>query len=232
MITSIHQPSFFPWLGLIDKIARSNYLVLLNDVAANKASYQYRNIFYCNGEPKFLNLPVNYNLGVTLNNLKFKNSEWADDHLNKIKNYYLKAPYFNEIYPLVEEFYLQNKNNSPYEVISKSMFFLFDIFNIKVEIIESINLNCIEKKGDLVLEICEKLNVKNYISGKGAKAYMDNLILKKFEQKNINIIWQEFKHPKYIQNPKKEFIEGLSSLDLLFFLGIENSNLLFWSTIK
>ena len=71
MKLSIHQPSYWPWLGLLSKIARSDHYIILDDVPANKASYQYRNQFFCNGKEKIITLPVNYHSDTPINQLMF-----------------------------------------------------------------------------------------------------------------------------------------------------------------
>lgn len=232
MITSIHQPSFFPWLGLLDKIAKSSIFVFLNDVPANKASFQYRNLFYCNGEAKFLSLPVDYRLGTKIVNLQFKNTGWKDDHLNKLKNYYGKTPYFDEIFPSIQSLYSKSHDNTPYEVIKKSMLLMFELFEIRIDTIESADLQCEYTKGELVLEICRKTKSKNYLSGRGALNYMTEDLLENFKLNNITIQWHSFSHPVYSQYSNFAFVEGLSSLDLLFFHGLEGAKSIFWSNIK
>ena len=231
MITSIHQPSFFPWLGLLDKIAKSSTFVLLNDVAANKSSYQYRNLFYCNGEAKFLSLPVNYKLGIKIVDLQFKNNTWRDEHINKVQNYYKKAPFYDEIFPFIKNLYLENENDSPFEFIKKSMILLLQLYGIKINIIESSDLNCKDKKGDLVLELCKKIGDDTYLSGKGALVYMNDEVVENFKQNNIQIKWHSFHHPKYLQFSKFEFVEGLSAVDLLFFKGLKEAKSIFWSNV-
>ena len=86
MIVSIHQPSYWPWLGLLDKVAKSDVFILLDNIAANKDSYQYRNIFFCNGKPKIITIPVNYKMGIKINKMKFKNNIWPSEHLDRFKN--------------------------------------------------------------------------------------------------------------------------------------------------
>ena len=59
MIVSIHQPSYFPWLGLLDKIEKSDTFVLLDNVQFNDNAFQSRNIFLNhNGEVQYLTIPV------------------------------------------------------------------------------------------------------------------------------------------------------------------------------
>lgn len=230
MKTSIHQASFFPWLGLLHKIAKSEQFIFLDDVHASKSSFQYRNIFYCNGQAKYITLPVNYSSKIKLNELEFKNNTWRIDHINKIKNYYYKAPFFYQIYPLLEKFYI-NFQGRPIDFLIQSMEFLFEIFNINVQTIRSSSINYEGTKGDLVFDICRKTNTTIYLSGIGGKNYMDESLFRKFEDNNIKIEWNNFVHPEYEQNNKYSFLIGLSALDILFFNGIEKSKKIFWNNI-
>lgn len=231
IVTTIHQPSFFPWLGLLDKIAKSQNYILLDNVHANKASNQYRNIFYCNGLSKYISIPVDYNINKLISELKFKNNLWKEEHLNKFYNYYLKSPFFDEIFPLIQDVY-NSSYESPIDFIINTMLFAFNMFKINVDIIKNSELNSSGSKGRLVLDICKKTNTKVYLSGQGAMNYMDEDILKEFHTNGIKVIWHAFEHPIYNQDMKYNFVSGLSFLDILFFEGIENANRIFWLNVN
>ena len=81
------------------------------------------------------------------------------------------------------------------------------------------SLNPEGKKNELLIDILKKVSAETYLSGVGAKAYMDE---KLFENEGIKVIWQNFKHPVYNQL-YGNFIPYLSSIDLLFNCGIEES---------
>src|SRR5262245_12377367 len=66
MRVSIHQPSYWPWLGQLAKIAKSDRYVFLDSVDAARDDFQYRNLFFCNGQAKFLTLPVNYRMSMPI----------------------------------------------------------------------------------------------------------------------------------------------------------------------
>lgn len=230
MIVSIHQPSYWPWLGLLDKIAKSDIFVILDIVAANRDSYQYRNIFFCNGDKKFLTIAVNYEMGKMIKELEFRNNDWQKDHLNKLKNYYLKSRYFEEIYPLIERIY-SAEYKTPVEFIVETMTFTKKVLGIKTQFEWGSKLDVEGKKAELVLNICKKLKADSYLSGMGAREYLQP-ILYQFKKENIKVLWQQFSHPQYTQNSNYPFVEGLSCLDLLFFQGIENSRRIFWDNIN
>jgi hypothetical protein len=76
----------------------------------------------------------------------------------------------------------------------------------------------------LILELVKKSGDKTYLSGIGAKDYLN---ITDFETNGIDIIYQDFSHPQYHQNNKSDFIAGLSCLDMLFNEGIQNSKQIF-----
>ena len=69
-----------------------------------------------------------------------------------------------------------------------------------------------------LIEIISQLNGKVYFSGTGAQEYQEE---KNFNQKNIKLLYSNFKITKYDQK-NSNFIGGLSILDALFYLGREN----------
>jgi hypothetical protein len=79
------------------------------------------------------------------------------------------------------------------------------------------NLN--SKSNQLLVDLLKRAGATHYLSGIGAKDYHDD---KPFEEANIKVVWQDFKHPVYPQL-HGEFIPYLSSIDLLFNCGIKKS---------
>ncbi len=230
LIISIHQPSYWPWLGVLNKIAQSDRFILLDNVAANKDAFQYRNIFFCCGKPKYIMLPVTYKMGVFINELEFKNNSWPQEHLNKLENYYRKAPYFKKIFPTLEELYMKDYKK-PVDFIIQTMVFSMKFLNIDTEILKSSDLKGEGEKGSLVLDLVKKSNGRVYLSGKGALGYMTSEDMDKFKKENIEIRWQFFKHPTYQQLKNYPFVEGLACLDLFFFQEEEKSREIFWKNI-
>jgi len=229
-IVSIHQPSYWPWLGLLDKIAKTNTFILLDDAQVVKGTYQYRNIFFCNGEPKFVTLPLNLKLGMNFNEITFRNDTWRKEHLNKLYNYYLKTPFFDEVYSELVQFY-DGEFEKPINLLKETMIFSFEKLGINVQLLLSSKLNVNGIKGDMVLNLCTAVSTDVYLAGSGSFDYMQEY-LPKFEKVGIELKWHSFKHPVYKQQHKYPFLEGLSCLDLFFFQGFKNSKKIFGDNIK
>ena len=93
-VVSAHQPSYFPWLGLLHKITSSDVYVLMDDVQLADRNYQHRNLFLRrDGIPRLLTLPISKK-GLrkkTIRELPLANSEWQTDHLNFLSHSYRGA---------------------------------------------------------------------------------------------------------------------------------------------
>ncbi len=224
MITSIHQPSYFPWLGLLDKIEKSNAFVVLDNVQFNDNAFQSRNIFLNhNGEVQYLTIPVqkkNYQKKM-IRELKVIDKKWQKKQKGFMIANYKKHPFFDEIYPQIE-FIFEKKYNFLIDILIDGMEACFNIFNVKTELLFASKLDIDRDltKDDLIFNILKKVKASKYISGTGAKDYQDDI---KFEIQGIHLEYQKFSHPVYAQKNSKFFELGLSSLDIAFNLGCKES---------
>ena len=74
-------------------------------------------------------------------------------------------------------------------------------------------------KNDFLVNLIKKFNGDKYISGQGAKNYIDE---KHFLKNKIIHKFNEFEHPKYYQFGKK-FVPKLSVVDAVI-VGLDNLN--------
>ena len=226
-VVSIHQPSYFPWLGLLDKIEKSNTFVLLDTVQFNDNSFQSRNLFLNhNGESQYLSIPIskkNYQ-NKTIRDMKIIDFRWQKKHKGFLVANYKKHPFFDEVYSSIENIYIK-KYVYLIDVLIDSMELCNKMLNINTEVIlaSDIAYNHSLTKDELVLSILEASNATKYISGTGAKAYQDD---SKFLSRGIDLEYQSFTHPTYQQKNSKEFNIGLSVLDLLFNIGKTEASIL------
>lgn len=218
-IVSIHQPSYFPWLGLLNKVYQSHLYVCLDNVQLADRAYQHRNMFLQqNGDTKTLTVNIqkkNYRLK-TIKEIELANETWQKKHQGFLLANYKKHPFFDEIYSQVK-FIFEKKYTYLLDVLLDSMRVTFDLFDIKVETVmqSSLKLESEVKKTELILDVLQATKATDYLSGEGAKAYQND---NAFKNKGVNIHYNQFSHPKYPQQGVN-FVAGLASLDLLFNLG-------------
>ncbi|HEY9168510.1 MAG TPA: WbqC family protein [Lutibacter sp.] len=234
MKVAIHQPHYFPWLGYLNKMAKVDKFILMDDVQITDSSNMYRhNLLTMNGVTKYITIPflkANYKNKFFNQLLINKTVDWQKNHTNFIRENYQKAPFYEEIWPIISFIFEKNYIYLT-EVTVDTIILLKNIFNISTEIILQSQLNYPKesKKNQLVLDLCIAIDADYYLSGNGAKKYME---LEPFINHGIAVEYQNFKLNEYHQfTSHNEFISGLSSLDILFNLGIEQSRAFFWENI-
>jgi len=228
MIITIHQPEFMPYLGFFHKMEIADKMVLLDNVQFKKNNFQNRNRLNINQNANWLTMPtLNHQLATNINEIKINYSitNIIKKHLNTISFNYCKSDFYEDLFPEIEKVY-----NNKYEFLSDFntdiILLLKKKLGIETEIIKSSELNLSGKaKGGtfVTLEISEVLNAKTYISGSGGKNYMD---INEFSNKNINVYFQHYNHPKYLQYKTLEFIPYLSTIDLYFNHGKKSLEIL------
>lgn len=235
MKVAIHQPHYFPWIGYFDKMAKVDIFVLADQVQLEKPSPMIRNrVLNDYGEIKYLTISGEMKdfLSKQYRDIKTNNiPDWKNGQLKAVKNYYRKAPAAKEIFPIFED-YLKNDYSTICAWTCASIELIRNLLNIKTPLFyqSHVGYDRTSKKSDLALAICKALEADIYFSGRGASVeYLDR---EKFAKNEVTIIFQDFKKLIYDQVNAREFVSGLSILDLLFNYGIEESRELFWKNVK
>lgn len=228
MIVSIHQPCYFPWLGLLDKIAHSDVHVIMDEVQLNDAAFQHRNLFLsADGKEKYLSIPFNrkHYLQRKYRELEITDQKWRLNHLNFIRNSYQKHPFFSEVFPVIEGFFAQ-EYASLFEAVLTSVQISMEFFGIDTKLVMQSELDYDRsmRRGDLVLDLVRATEGDCYLSGTGAQAYLDENCF----GGSVALRYNRFVHPEYQQwKSGSSFISGLSCIDMLFNLGIQSSRRFF-----
>ncbi|HLP80422.1 MAG TPA: WbqC family protein, partial [Nitrosomonas sp.] len=108
MVLSIHQPSYFPWLGLLHKIAKSDVYMVMDEVQLSDSAFQNRNLFLSpDGKEKFLTIGFNKKgyLSRRFFDLEITQTDWQVRHLNTLKSYYGKHRFFADVFPYIESIF-------------------------------------------------------------------------------------------------------------------------------
>ena len=216
MIVSIHQPNYIPWIGFFNKLLLSDTYVVFDDVQFPRGKdYANRNQIKTNNGKMWLTASV---LGKKdlkpWNQIEINNNGWKEKHLKNIKSFYQKSPYFERYYPVLEKIYKQDHKLLIDLNIDLIIGLLICIGKHDLNMVLSSNIKTELTGLDKILYILKNQKATKYISGdgEGSKRYINEQL---FKDNNIELIWQEYKHPTYKQL-HGEFIPYLSILDLLF----------------
>lgn len=223
MIVSIHQPHFLPWLGYFNKVWNSDVFVWLHNVQYRKNYYQSRTKIKNphTGQPFWLTVPVHASLGTPIDKVPEATNRWRKPMSKTLEQFYKKAPYYQETGPeLLElivsaEANLDKLNYRFFMLILKKLRYPGKVLRVE----ELLPLS--EEPNARLIEICKKVGANRYIAGKGGKNYIDAV---QWNQAGIQVIWQEFA-PEQLQYQQlgECFVPGLSIIDCLFNIGIENT---------
>lgn len=235
MIVGIHQLNFAPWMGYFNKVAKSDIFILLDEVQITFGETMNRNrILNSNGDIFYLSVPC-----VKKDHLQKKFYEieisdaydWQHKQKEFLRQTYGKFEFYNEVMEKIN-FIFNKKYEKIIDVNADLLKVLLSILDIKTKLVyqSELNYDRSKKKNDLVLELCKTVKADIYLSGNGARDYMD---LHSFDENNIHVMFQTFTPPFYDQKLSKNgFIPGLSILDTLFNIGVEQTKVLFWNNVQ
>jgi hypothetical protein len=150
---------------------------------------------------------------VPINKVKIQDKEIFKKHAKTLRVLYSKAPFFDEkVCEWVE---------TPHCNLSEHNFFLIEqiIRNMNIKqprIVFSSDLKVSQSYGtQALINIIKALGGDEYISGSGAKAYLEEYL---FQKENIKLFYLDYKPLKYPQiHPG--FVENMSIIDAIFNIG-------------
>lgn len=222
MKLAVMQPYFFPYLGYFQLINSVDKFVIYDNVEYTKRGWINRNKLLFNNEVAYFTI-----------NLK-KDSDYLDvtdriispvyfnrempKILRKIKQNYKKAPYFKNVYPLLQKIF-RYKDENLLNYILNSIIEISNYLDIKTKLIVSskIPVNNKLKNKLRVFEIYNYFQANTYINSIGG----NNIYLKEdFEKHGVNLRFLKSKTPHYKQN-RNEFIPNLSIIDVMMFNSLE-----------
>lgn len=220
MTVSIHQPNFLPWLGFFDKIKRSDAFVIFDNVQypRGKGHFGNRNKIKIDNNSKWLTVPVEGKSEMkNFNQISYKKSNWKEEHLRLIHQFYNKSTYYKMyIEDFKDEYYKEFDNISDFNT-NLIKYFLYEL-DIDTKVYFSSELIKEDVNGaNRIMSILKKLKATKYItgSGSGSVRYINE---DDFKKANIELEWQNYTHPVYEQK-YGDFLPYMNILDLLFNVG-------------
>ena len=230
MILTAHQPVYMPWLGLFHKIYLSEQFCLFDIVQYQIKDYNNRNrIKVVNGEPLWLTVPVESknHFDKKICDIRIIDDGWRKKHCKSIQVNYCKTPNYNLYSEQIFEI-LNKKHEFLTDLNFELLLYFLDVLGIKRDVVKASDFDFFGKKSELVLDMCLKLGANEYVFGKQGLDYAD---FKAFENNDINLVFQDYKHPVYKQT-KNNFLPYMSIIDLLFNEGTSSLEILLGENIR
>ncbi len=222
-VVAIHQPQYLPWLGYFDKLDRCDVFCLLDTVQYKKNEFQNRNRIKTADGWQWLTVPVTYRFPQRINEVGVNQTvDWQRKHLQALKTNYRKAPFFDSYIASFEEFY-QQSHELLTQVNMACIQLLMELLGLEQKLVLASTLAVETEDPTLrLVEICRSVEGDTYLSGRDGAKYLD---VEVFQSHQIQVLFQDFKHPEYPQcyGP---FEPNLSVVDLLFNCGPESLNII------
>jgi hypothetical protein len=221
MKIGIHQPQYWPWPGYFSKILDSDLFIFHQHVQYQKNSVINKNaIKGPNGEIKLV-IPVKKGSSFQMiYDKETVNYDWIEKHKKIIKESYVKSLNFPRYYGEICQELDSYRGMKFVDILKNNVRFVCNLLEIDTPIVDS--ETSMLSGSELVLDQVLSSEGDIYITGTGGYAYLD---IKKFETKEINIEFKQYKESTYNQVVFKcnsEFQSGLSMLDMLFNMDIES----------
>ena len=215
MKVGIMQPYFFPYIGYFQLIAAVDVFIVYDNIKYTKKGWINRNRMLQNGKDVIFSLP----LKSASDCLDVRERELAADFnrekiLNQFKEAYRRAPYFKDIFQLVEQIVFYKDANL--------FCFLYNSFvrtcehleiTTEIKISSDIAINHDLKNQDKVLALCAAVGATTYVNAIGG---IELYSKESFRENGIELQFiksKPFEYPQLIE----PFIPWLSIIDVMMF---------------
>lgn len=219
-LVAIHQPTFLPWLGWFDKLARADVLVLLDDVQFPKkgGTWMNRVRMLIAGEPAWVTMPLDrsYHGVVPVREARIDDTKpWREKLVKTLATSYGQAPHFAEVAPVVEEV-MKTPTTRVAELNEAGIRRLAEGLRLVPDRLVRQSELGVEGLGtDLLIDVCRAAGGTAYMTGDGADEYLEP---ERFAEAGLELVIQNFSPPVYPQ-PVAQHVHGLSSVDALMSCG-------------
>jgi hypothetical protein len=226
MIVAAHQPSYLPWLGYLDKLAKADVFVVMDDLQYEAQNFQNRNRLKLNHGPHWITVPlVSAPQTARVCDRRIDNTgrgsrhHWQQRTWRTLCVHYGKSAHFERYAGALEDVYVRR-----WDSLVDLDLHMLDLarlwLGIKTPIIRASSLDLRGAKTDRIADFCAKLGATVYLSGRGGSTgYLDT---DQLARGGVATMWQQFAHPTYPQRyPHLGFVSHLGFLDLVLNTGPE-----------
>lgn len=215
MKIGIHQAYFLPYQGYFQLINRVDAFVLYDSIQYCKKGWINRNRI---GNGEYLTLPLKKDSDYLNINQRYLTKEWglaATKILNRVKEFYRKAPEFETVFPMLIDILMSPSDHNLFNIIHYSLKEVCKYLEIETPIILYSSLGLDDSlKGKLkVFEICAHMKADKYLNAIGGIVLYNK---EEFREKGIELTFLKslpFEYKRF-----SSFVPWLSILDLMMFI--------------
>lgn len=214
MILASHQPYFLPYLAYWQLIHAADIFLIGDDFAFMKSGWIPRNRILVQGQPQFLRVEVRAKSSfkrICDTSLAPRNN---GDKLRTVEMAYHKAPYFNEVYPIIERMLLNGEPNLAL-FLEASIREICTWLGVTTPIGRTSDLegNSLLRREDRIYDMCRRMGADCYVNAIGGTSLYHKT---EFDRQGIRLQFLRCRHTPY-QQFGGPFVPRLSILDAMMF---------------
>lgn len=211
----ISQSMYFPWVGFLEQVRLTDVFVHYDDVQFSKGSFSNRVQIKTPNGMRWLSIPLrSVHLGQKIDEVELdERHDWRSQHLDILRQAYLKAPFRDDMLALVEQVFMKHASTLA-DISRTSLMALVDYFGFSSNSVFVDSKSLGREKGagsQRVLDIVLEMQGKEYITGHGARKYLDHQL---FARNGIAVQYMQYRCIPYPQL-HGDFIPYVTALDLV-----------------
>ena len=214
----ISQPMLFPWVGLFEQIRLADVYVHYDDVQFSRGFFNRVQVKTARGS-KWLTAPLrNLHQAQLIREVQLdERRDWRAAHAALLKQSYAAAPFVGEMLALAGEVYAAPAANLA-ELGIHSIERVCRYFGLlpRDGFLLSSDLRIAGRGSERILAIVKHLGADTYITGHGARHYLDH---EAFERAGVKVEYMEYQKRHYPQL-HGEFTPFVTILDLIANVGV------------
>lgn len=212
----ISQPVFFPWPGFFSQLLSADHVVWLDDAQFSKGWFTNRcQISNSRNQRRWLTIPVSSSSHFQSIHSLQASHEFSDRHKEILHSYYHKFPFYTSAMQIYEDFTLKADTSLVHALVDSVEDTFAALHGYRPPSILSSSLKLNGRSSERVLSICKQIGASRYITGHGARNYLDH---EEFEKCNIKVSYMNYS----IAGWRGDDV-NLSILDLIASVGLDNS---------
>lgn len=187
---------FFPWLGQFEQAALADAFVFLDDAQLSKGSFVPRVQVRTEGGSKWLTTPVVRRFGQKICEARLQTTrDWRRSHVDLLRQAYARAPFVEEMMSIVQQVYergndyLADLNIEAFETVGTYL-------GIEVDYMRASALDVSGTGSGRVLDIVRHLGGTTYVTGHGARDYLDH---EAFDAAGVAVEYIDYRREPYPQ---------------------------------
>ncbi len=221
----ISQSMYFPWIGLIEQLKLADVFVHYDDVQFSKGGFTNRVQVKCPQGIRWMTIPVLAGpLSKTIMETIVDNrKDWRGQHQRLLGHAYGSAPFFQDMMDIVLKVHSVDSLRLC-DISKSSMLEIAAYYNLtsETQFVDSASLGVAGAGSRRVLDIVRLLDGNRYVTGHGAKNYLDHHL---FEEAAIDVEYMEYRCHSYPQL-HGDFTPFVSTLDLIANLGPQGKDVI------